>query len=185
MTQFEQDLIQSKKIESLFRKHPKFPFLNLGTDVEENTLLYLFWLYMVKPYTTAFGKADWKNLWGYVSFREPNEEAGGNGGGVSFYDNISKRLFEISPVNYHADQYKSDHFVVSTGHEDFLAAATECENNMLYDFGMGIDLRHPSALEKAREFMHAFFIEKLSLEQMEKKIELFDQFEGHQFKRKK
>lgn len=184
MTTFQQDLTQSKKIEALFRTHPKFPFLDLNGSVGENVLLFLFLLYMVKPYTNAFGTADWKILWGYESFRIRDDMSGGYGGGMCFYDDISKRQFVISVLASHEDKFNYDRFYVGVSNEDFLAAATEDDKNMLYELGIGIDLRHPLALDKAREFMHAFFIDKLPLEKMQRKIDDFEQFEAHLFKRK-
>ena len=184
MNGFNINLEKAKEIESLFKLHSKFPFVNLNGNIENNVLLYLFLLYMVKPYTLAFGKADWKKLWSYESFRIPDDLSGGNGGGMSFYDALSKRMFTISVSTTHEDKFGYDHFYVGVGNEDFLAAATENDENMLYEMGIGVDLRHPRALEKAREFMHAFFIEKLPLEEMQKKVDYFDKFEAQEFKRK-
>ena len=100
------------------------------------------------------------------------------------YDDISKRQFVISVLASHEDKFNYDRFYVGVSNEDFLAAATEDDKNMLYELGIGIDLRHPLALDKAREFMHAFFIDKLPLEKMQRKIDDFEQFEAHLFKRK-
>lgn len=65
MSNFEKDLMQSKEIEQLFRNHPKFPFLKLEDDVEENVLLHLFWRYMIKPYQNQLSD-EWEDYsWNY------------------------------------------------------------------------------------------------------------------------
>ncbi len=182
--QFEKELAQSKKIEALFRRHPKFPFLALGTNVDEWVLFWLFWLYMVKPYVRFFGVEEWKEHSGrYTTIRNPTDENEIPYPALNFYGLNSKRWFQISAVGFFEDKYNDDHFQVNAGTDDWFAEVYEDSSYQLYFLGMGVDLRHPESLEKARDFMHAFFIEKLPLEEMEKKIERFDRDEGHKFKR--
>lgn len=178
MIQFEQNLAQLKKIEALFKAHPKFPFLNWTVQHDEFTAVSLLLRYITKCYA-SFLENNWSILYSYKGFySDPDSMLP-----LEVYGKQSKRYISISTDTKDTEKYFDNHFQVRVFSEDILAAATGDENDKLTSMVLGIDLRHPESLDKAREFMHAFFIEKLPLEEMEKKIERFERDEGYKFKR--
>lgn len=182
MSNFEKDLMQSKEIEQLFRNHPKFPFLKLEDDVEENVLLHLFWRYMIKPYQNQLSD-EWEDYsWNYYqTFRIYDDTFLLM---LHFYGKKTRRYITLCPIGYYEDRFNDDHFRVNTGIDNSWSEVSGNKADELYFLGLGVDLRHPYALEAARDFFYAFFIDKLSLVEMEQKIIRFDIEEGWKFKRK-
>lgn len=177
MTQFEQDLIQSKKIENCFKSHPRYPFAHFKTNKTDEVLLSLFIEKLVHSYINAKNFANWSVTNPYLFTEKDNVL-------LDIYNSQDNKIFYIFVDDASDPQLYGSQLNFKVFRDDRFFWDKPLEFHT-YTLGIEMDLRHPSALEKAHEFMHAFFIEKLSLEQMEKKIELFDQFEGHQFKRKK
>ena len=180
---FETDLAQSKEIEKLFRKHPKFPFVKLEDDVAENVLLHLFWKYMVTPYLRQYPDEwiDYSSNY-YQTFRIYEDTYSLM---LNFYGQQSKKFLILRPIGFYEEKFGYDHFGVNTGIDDFLSEVSGNKQDELYFLGLGVDLRHQKALDAAREFMYAFLVEKLPLEEMEQKITRFDKEEGWKCKRRK
>lgn len=182
MEAFKKNFDVSLEIEQLFRKHPKFPFLTLANNVEENILIQLFWKYMIQPYFMAFPD-NWKEYSSYYqTFRQYDDT---DSVILNFYGESSRRFFNLAVNGFQEDKFGYDYFSVNAGIDDFLAEVSGNKEDELYFLGLSVDLRHQKALDAAREFMYAFFVEKLPLEEMEQKITRFEKEEGWKFKRRK
>lgn len=99
-----------------------------------------------------------------------------------FYGKKTRRYITLCPIGYYEDRFNDDHFRVNTGIDNSWSEVSGNKADELYFLGLGVDLRHPHALEAARDFFYAFFIDKLSLVEMEQKIIRFDIEEGWKFK---
>ena len=177
MNGFNISLEKAIKIESLFKLHPKYPFLNWDTNREEYILASLFLLLMCAPYL-KYKDSNWCPLYGYKGYFSEKDSMCL----LESFNLNNKQYFDCSLDTQQTNVYHSTHIQVNVYIEDILSASERGSD--LFALLLGIDLCHPLALDKAREFMHAFFIDKLPLEKMQQKIDDFEQFEAHLFKRK-
>lgn len=189
MTQFEHDPLQSREIEArivkdfkLIKRHfeseSRYPFMAANRVRAEYVFSRLFWLYYVVDLIGSNECSKFTHLNPYSLF-----EGGEENETIPVLDcanSIENKAFYIIQATEDEDKFGFDYFSVKVFLDNRFLHNAEVE---LLTLGIEVDLRHPEALNKAREFMHAFFIEKLPLEEMEKRVEWFDQHEAYQFKR--
>ena len=165
-----------QKIENYFKSHLRYPFTNFKTNDTDRGLLTLFIKYLTHFYINNQDLIKWNATNPYLTSEKTNVL-------LDIYNLHDNKMFYIFIEDASDPQLYESNLYIKAFRDDRFFWDKPLEFHT-YTLGIEINLRHPLALDKAREFMHAFFIDKLPLEKMQQKIDDFEQFEAHLFKRK-
>ena len=76
----------------------------------------------------------------------------------------------LCPIGYYEDRFNDDHFRVNTGIDNSWSEVSGNKADELYFLGLGVDLRHPHALEAARDFFMPSLLISYLLSRWSKKL---------------
>ena len=118
MNGFNISLEKAIKIESLFKLHPKYPFLNWDTNREEYILASLFLLLMCAPYL-KYKDSNWCPLYGYKGYFSEKDSMCL----LESFNLNNKQYFDCSLDTQQTNVYHSTHIQVNVYIEDILSAS--------------------------------------------------------------